>query len=250
MKKGIMLPFLIALFAAAIYMFLLHNAEQKLNAAKSMKTVVVTMRDIKEREVIKKDYLRTVKVPAAYVQKDAFTYNNSSDIDKLENTIARIQISKGNQLSKYAVTSLSPETGLSSKIPPKMRGYVLTVDNNLASMIKPNDNVDILITFEAMMKNGARERVTMTLLQTIKVLGVGSNLGQGLDAKSAAALKNKEEEDSAYTDVSALSLALSPRDVQYLALAQKEGDLSVVLRGPGDMNMYQMEIATFSKLFK
>ena len=250
MRKGIMLPFLLALIAAGIYMMLVHGAEKKLNEAKSMKTVLVTLRDIKEREVIRGEFLKPVKIPAAYVQKDAFTYSNSSDLTKVENAIARVQIPKGNQISKYAVTSLSPEAGLSSKIPVQMRGFVMTVDNNVASMIKPDDNVDILLTFEAMMKNGARERVTITLLQTIKVLGVGSNLGQGMDAKTAAALKNQEEDAAAYTDTSALSLALSPRDAQYLALAKEEGNLSVVLRSPGDMNMYQMEIATFGKLFQ
>ena len=250
MKRGIMLPLLLALLAAGIYAMLVHNAEKKLTEAKAMKTVLVTLRDIKEREVIRGEYLKPVKIPAAYVQKDAFTYSNASDLAKVENTIARVQIPKGNQVSKYAVTSLSPEAGLSSKIPVQMRGFVMTVDNNVASMIKPDDNVDILLTFEAMMKSGARQRVTITLLQTVKVLGVGANLGQGLDAKSAASLRNQEEDAAAYTDTSALSLALSPRDAQYLALAKEEGTLSVILRSHGDVTNYLMEIATFEKLFQ
>jgi pilus assembly protein CpaB len=250
MKKGIMLPLLLAILAAGIYMMLVHGAQKKLNEAKAMKTVLVTTRDIKEREVIRGEYLKPQKVPAAYVQKDAFTYNTAADMAKVENMIARVQIPKGNQVSKYAIASLSPEAGLSSKIPPNMRGFVITVDNNVAGMIKPDDNVDILLTFEAMMKNGARQRVTVTLLQTVKVLGVGANLGQGMDAKTAAALKNQEEDAAAYSDSSALSLALSPQAAQYLALARAEGDLSVVLRAPGDMNTDRYEIATFEKLFQ
>ena len=120
----------------------------------------------------------------------------------------------------------------------------------MAGMIKPDDNVDILLTFEAVMKNGARQKVTVTLLQNIKVLGVGANLGQGLDAKSAAGMRSKEDEAAAYTDSSTLSLALSPRDAQYLALAQSEGDVSVILRSHGDGTNYLMEIATFEKLFQ
>ena len=139
MRKGIMLPLLLAVLAAVIYAVLVHGAEKKLNEAKAMKTVLVTLRDIKEREVIRGEYLKPVKIPAAYVQKDAFTYTNPSDLTKVENTIARVQISKGNQISKYAVTSLSPEVGLSSKIPVDMRGFVITVDNNVAGMIKPDD---------------------------------------------------------------------------------------------------------------
>ena len=250
MKKGIMLPLVLAILAAIVYAVIVHSAEKKLQASKSIKTVLVPVRDIKEREVIKRDYLKRVQVPAAYVQKDAFTWTTDADFAKIDNAIARVQIPKGNQISKYAVTSLSPEAGLSSKIPVQMRGFVITVDSNMASMIKPDDNVDILLTFEAVMKSGARQKVTVTLLQNVKVLGVGSDLGQGLDAKGAAAMKSKEEDASAYTDTSALSLALSPRDAQYLALAKDEDTLTVILRSHGDVTNYLMEIATFEKLFQ
>ncbi len=245
-----LLPLALALVAALVYGAIVNNAQKKLNTSKTLKTVLVPTRDIKEREVIKREYLKRVQMPAAYVQKDAFIYTTDADFAKIDNAIARVQIPKGNQISKYAVTSLSPEAGLSSKIPVQMRGFIITVDSNVASMIKPDDNVDVLLTFEAMMKSGARQKVTVTLLQNIKVLGVGSNLGQGLDAKAMAALRNSEEDAAAYTDQSALSLALSPKDAQYLALAKDEGTLSVILRSHGDVAQYVMEIATFEKLFQ
>jgi pilus assembly protein CpaB len=212
--------------------------------------VFVPIRDIKEREVIKRDFVKPVPVPAAYLQKDAFTYSTDADFRAIENAVARIQIPKGNQISKYAITSLSPEAGLSSKIPVQMRGFLIKVPAETAGMIKPDDNIDVLLTFEAQMKSGTRQRVTVTLLQNVKVLGVGSDLGQGMDAKTANAMKNKEEDAAAYSDSSALSLALSPRDAQYLALAQAEGDISVILRSHGDVTNYLMEIATFEKLFQ
>ncbi|MBR2082086.1 MAG: Flp pilus assembly protein CpaB [Elusimicrobiaceae bacterium] len=250
MKKGFLFPLLLAILAAVVYAMIVSRAEKKLNDAKNVKYVFVPTRDIKEREVIKRDFVKTVPVPAAYLQKDAFTYTTDADFKAIENAVARIQIPKGNQISKYAITSLSPEAGLSSKIPVQMRGFII---NNIpiatAGLIKPDDNVDILLTFSAVMKNGTQQNVTVTLLQNVKVLGVGNDLGQGLDAKSASALKNKDEDASAYSDSVALALALSPRDAQYLALAQKEGDISVILRSHGDVTNYLMEIATFEKLF-
>lgn len=249
MKKGIFLPLVVAILAAIVYAMIVSSAQKKLNASKNTQKVFVPIRDIKEREVIKREWLKTVDVPAAFLQKDAFTYSSAADFKAIENAVARIQIPKGNQISKYAVTSLSPEAGLSSKIPVQMRGYVINVPTSMAGMIKPDDNVDVLLTFEAVMKNGQHQKVAVTLLQNVKVLGVGSDLGQGLDARTAAAMKNKEEDASAYSDSSALSLSLSPRDAQYLALAQAEGDVSVILRSHGDVTNYLMEIATFDKLF-
>ncbi len=250
MKKGFLFPLLLAILAAIVYAMIVSRAEKKLSDAKNVKYVFVPTRDIKEREVIKRDFVKTVPVPAAYLQKDAFTYTTDADFKAIENAVARIQIPKGNQISKYAITSLSPEAGLSSKIPVQMRGFIVNnVPIATASLIKPDDNVDILLTFSAVMKNGTQQNVTVTLLQNVKVLGVGNDLGQGLDAKSASALKNKDEDASAYSDSVALALALSPRDAQYLALAQKEGDISVILRSHGDVTNYLMEIATFEKLF-
>lgn len=241
---------MVAILAAIVYAMIVSSAEKKLNASKNIKQVFVPVRDIKEREVIKRDFIKPVPVPAAYLQKDAFTYTTDADFKAIENAVARIQIPKGNQISKYAITSLSPEAGLSSKIPVQMRGFIINVPIATASMIKPDDNIDVLLTFEAVMKSGTRQKVTVTLLQNVKVLGVGSDLGQGLDAKAANAMKSKEEDAAAYSDSSALSLALSPRDAQYLALAQSEGDVSVILRSHGDVTNYLMEIATFEKLFQ
>ena len=250
MKKGIFLPLIVAILAAIVYAMIVSSAEKKLNASKNIKQVFVPIRDIKEREVIKRDFIRPVPVPAAYLQKDAFTYTTDADFKQIENAVARVQIPKGNQISKYAITSLSPEAGLSSKIPVQMRGYVISVPLTTASMIKPDDNVDVLLTLEARMKDGTQQKVAMTLLQNIKVLGVGSNLGQGLDLKAANSMKNKEEDEAAFSDSSALSLSLSPRDAQYLALAEEEGKISVILRSHGDVTNFIMDIATFAKLFQ
>ncbi len=244
-----LLPLIVGLLAALVYWWILGNQQKKLNAAKNMKQVIVPLRDIREREVIRRADIGKLPVPAAYVQKDAFTYMTEADFKAIENTVARVQIPKGNQISKYAVTSLSPESGLSSKIPVGFRGYVISVPLATASMIKPDDKVDVLFTFEATMKNGAHDKVSLTLLQNVTVLGVGSDLGQGLDIKAAAAMKNKEEEAAAYSDNSTISLALPPQDAQYLALAQSLGDVSVILRSRGDTNKYRMEISSFDTLF-
>lgn len=250
MKKGIFLPLLVAVLAAIVYAMIVRSAESKLEASKNIKQVFVPIRDIKEREVIKRDFIRPVPVPAAYLQKDAFTYQTDADFKQIENAVARIQIPKGNQISKYAITSLSPEAGLASKIPVQMRGYVINVPIATASMIKPDDNVDVIVTMEGIMKSGARQKVSFTLLQNIKVLGVGSNLGQGLDLKTANAMKNKEEDEAAFSDSSALSLAVNARDAQYLSLAQAEGDISVVLRSPGDVTTHVVDVSSFDKLFR
>ena len=54
---------------------------------------------------------------------------------------------------------------------------------------------------------------------------------------------------AAFSDRSVLSLALTPLEAQYLALAKEEGEVTIVVRSSGDSKMYPMAVSSFSKLF-
>ncbi|MCX5790177.1 MAG: RcpC/CpaB family pilus assembly protein [Elusimicrobia bacterium] len=117
-------------------------------------------------------------------------------------------------------------------------------------MLKPGDRVDILVTFDAKMADQSKEKVTATILQNVLVLGVGANLGQGLTAKQFGDKQGAEQQQAAFSEKGFLSLALNPNEAQYLALALKQGETTVVLRGLGDVEMHPMEMASFRKLFR
>lgn len=222
MKKGVFLPLVIAILAAVVYFIILFSNQSKFEENSKLERVVIAIRDLPERKVITKGDLGVIEMPNKFLQKDAFTVTRDSDITKLENNlVTRIAIPKGNQVSKAALTSLSPEAGLSARVSPLWRGFVLTdVPSSVANLIKPDDWVDVLLTFDAYMKNtGQKEKITATILQRIKVLGVGNDLGQGMDANQLRATREREASASAFNDSSAISLALHPRDAQYLGLS-------------------------------
>ena len=127
---------------------------------------------------------------------------------------------------------------------------VLGIDRELKPLIKPGDRVDVLVTFEAVMADGRKERVTATILQNVLVIAVGTNLGQGMNAKQAKAATDKEDKTAAFSVKAMIALALNPNEAQYLSLAIKQGDTTVILRGLGDVEMHPMEMASFRKLFK
>ena len=128
--------------------------------------------------------------------------------------------------------------GVSEQVLTSMRGFVVPgLTPALAQVVKAGDNVDVLVTIKASMKDGGTQRVTYTLLQNVKVLKVGLAPYGPLD-------KDGKSYEEAY-----VVLLLTPRDAQYLALSSMEGVLDVVVRGPGDADNYLMEIATLGKLF-
>jgi len=190
-KKGVLLPLILAFFAASIYWWILSNKEKDIAKDFEMAQVLVAKYDLPARTIIKADLVETVEIPRRYIQKDAYEVRSAADIKMVVNLVSAIRIPKGNQVTQSALLALSPEAGLSVKVPPGLRGAVLPVDSDLLRLIKPGDRVDILVTFEAVMADGKKERVTATILQNVLVLGVGTNLGQGLNAAMAAAKGNK-----------------------------------------------------------
>ncbi|MBR4507946.1 MAG: Flp pilus assembly protein CpaB [Elusimicrobiaceae bacterium] len=249
MNRRSLFPLVIAVMAALIYFFVLNLAQGNLAKSQKMETVAVAGLDLPEGTQLKRTHIRTAEIPLSYIQKDAYVLSKGANLSDIENLVTRVSIAKGNQITKPSLSSLSPEMGISLKVQPGNRAYILEVKNQVAKMIKPGDKVDILITFDAQLKNSNKEKMSVIILQNILVLGVGSNLGQGLD--SAAKNKNKEDEQNsaAFSDMSTLSLSLGLEAPQYLALAEEEGEITVVVRAPGDMNENSVPITSFSSLF-
>ena len=249
-RKGVLLPMLLALIAASIYWWILSSKESELTKAYEEGQVLVAAYDLPARTIIKEDLVQIVKMPRKYMEKDVYEIRNPSDIKLVVNLVTAIRIPKGNQITQSALLALSPEAGLSVKVPPGFRGAILPVENELLKLIKPGDRVDILVTFEAVMGDNKKERVTATILQNVLVLGVGANLGQGLNADIAKQKAAQEAAAQAFSEKGILSLSLNPIEAQYLALSQKNGDVNVVVRGLGDVEVHFLEISSFRKLIK
>jgi len=249
-KKGVLIPLVLAVAAAAIYLMVLTSHEKALTKSFENATVLVARTDLPERTLLKEELVQTMAVPRKFVAQDAFEVKTPSDIKLIQNLVTRVRIPKGNQIGQSLVTSLSPTSGLSVKIPPGYRGAVVPVENELLKLIKPGDRVDILVTFDALMADNRKEKVTATILQNVLVLGVGGNLGQGMTAKEFSDKESKEQQTAAFAEKGILSCALNPNEAQYLSLAQKQGEITVILRGLGDVEMHPMEMASFRKLFK
>lgn len=249
-KKGILIPFLLAALSAMAYLGLISKREQALNYDYEPANVLVAKVDIPERTVLKEDLVEKMAIPRKFMAQDAFEVKTDSDFKLVVNMVTRVRVPRGNQVTQSALVSLSPEAGLSTKIPPGYRGAIVPVHADLLKLVKPGDRVDVLVTFDALMADNRKEKVTATILQNVLVLGVGQDLGQGLSAKQFQAKASAEQQIAAFQENGILSVALNPNEVQYLALAQKQGDISVILRGLGDVEMHPMQMASFRNLFR
>src|SRR5579885_3601230 len=126
-KKGALIPMVLAMLAAVFYLMVLSSKERALTSDYEKVQVLVARGDIPERTVLHEDMVETMPIPRKFMQQDAFEIKTPSDMKLITNLVTRTRIPKGNQVTQSALVSLSPESGLSVKIPPGYRGALLPI---------------------------------------------------------------------------------------------------------------------------
>ena len=106
---------------------------------------------------------------------------------------------------------------IAALLPDGKRAAAVRINDvsGVAGFVQPNDSVDVLITRQL---PGSESQVTDILLQNVRVIATDQ------DAKGA---------DGQPTLAKTATLEVDPLDAQKLALAQQVGQLSLVLRKPG-----------------
>lgn len=113
-----------------------------------------------------------------------------------------------------------------------MRAATVRIDDvsGVAGFVQPNDSVDVLITRN--LPEGGQQ-VTDVLLQNVRVLAIDQ------EAKNS---------DGSPKLARSATFEVAPVDAQKLALAQKAGQLSLVLRKPGEQNNPVVETVSMNDL--
>ena len=117
-----------------------------------------------------------------------------------------------------------------------MRAATVRIDDvsGVAGFVQPNDTVDILITRTAAGgTQGGGTQVTDVLLQNVKVMAIDQ------EAKNS---------DGTPKLARSATFEVAPLDAQKLALAQRIGSLSLVLRKPGEQNNPVVETVSMNDL--
>ena len=104
--------------------------------------------------------------------------------------------------------------------------------SGVAGFVQPNDSVDVLITRQTPGENN-NTQLTDVLLQNVRVIAIDQ------EAKNA---------DGSPKVAKTATLEVNPIDAQKLALAQQIGDLSLVLRKPGEQNNPVVETVSMNDL--
>ncbi|MFN3323359.1 MAG: Flp pilus assembly protein CpaB [Bryobacteraceae bacterium] len=192
--------------------------------------VVIAAKPLPVGVTIKPDDIKLTKVPGAQFPRGGFS--------KVEDVIDRPVVSNillDEPLMEGRLAARGSGLGLAPIIPVGMRAVSVRVNDvvGVAGFVLPGMRVDVLVTGQP--QDGARGRMTTTVLQNILVLSAGQKMEA--DARGQAI--------SAPT----VTLLVSPEQAELLTLAGSEGQIQLVLRNGSDQGMEKTPGRHASELF-
>ncbi len=158
--------------------------------------------------------------------KEAFNTNAGGALK-----LSREVFSQMFEVPRAAAGKFKPKYAPEARVLPGYRGVSLKVSGSQAVFLESGDRADMLVTFDAIMGSGDKEKVTATILQNVVVVKV---------FKPASPAES-----------GVVQLLCNPNEAQYAALSLAQANnIVLVRRAAGDFEMRPMEIASFRKLFK
>ena len=240
MKKKIVLIASLAsgLLAAVLTRFYLSAKEAEISEVKDAINrrygtieVLCFSRDTPSGTALVKADLGLKTVPALGLRGQALTAENVTDILGKKTMIVH---RRGDIVFWSDIEGGDPAAkGLSADIKKTMRAVSVncTGASSVSGMVRPNDHVDVIGTFDFESAPGKKGFVTCTILQNVLVLATGSDT-----AKSRA---RQPAMPSAYSTV---TLEVTPREAEMLAFANEiKGRLVLSLRNRNDTT-YEKEL--------
>jgi pilus assembly protein CpaB len=194
--------------------------------------VVVAKKNLAFGDKLNEESIVVVEYPSESVPEGAFRAINEV-LNTEKPAIALADIKEKEILLPFKISPHGARGGLPAKIPEDMRAMTIAVNEvkGVAGFVLPGDFVDVLHTTTV----GRRDNkpVTRVLQQNVQVLGV--------DQLSS----DKENEPRV---VNAVTLLVTQRDGQRLTLAQKMGELNLLLRNEFDASILADQVVAFDAL--
>lgn len=184
--------------------------------------VVVAARDLAVGEALSAELLAVREIPSAYVD---LRHIPVADTNTLIGESLGVAV-RGGEALLWSDLQLDPtrDADLSDRVRPGMRAVTVSAgrDAGISEMLRPGDRVDVLsVAGGAAAGAGPATRL---LLQNALVLAVGGNLSTGKGARQTGSDRR-------------VTLSVTPQDARRVAQAQGQGQLTLTLRHPDDVEV-------------
>ena len=198
--------------------------KDSINRRYGVMEVLCFTHDVPGGTVLSKSDLGLKNVPAIGMRGQALTAENVAEVVGRKLLLGH---RRGEVLFWADVEGGNPSAkGLSADIKRQMRAVSINCSGaaSVSGMVKPNDHVDVIGTFDFDGTVGKKNFVTCTILQNVLVLATGSQTAKTRDQTAVRS-----------GGFSTVTLEVTPREAEMLAFAeQMKGRLVLTLRNRTD----------------
>lgn len=195
--------------------------------------VLVAKDDLDVGHAVTEADLATASVSAEQQPRNAF-----KDASELTGRVLLTGAVKGQPLLDSMLTPRGAGDGPQALVPRGMRAVAVEVTevSAVGGLLVPGSFVDVLSTLQ---DDRAKEAVTRTIVENVKVLAVGQKL-----SSSEASPKKGDEQ----TIPRSVTLIVKPRDAEAIELAASAGRLRLSMRSPLDVTQTKSQGLTVMQL--
>ena len=236
MKRNLVLvASLVAGLLAAVFMKIylsvreaeVQSLKDAINKRYGTMEVLCFAQDVPSGTMLAKSDLGLKKVPAIGMRGQALTIENVGDVVGRRTLLGH---KTGDVLFWADIEGGNPTAqGLSADVKKTMRAMSINCTGaaSVSGMVRPNDHVDVIGTFEFGENGASRNRsfVTCTILQNVLVLATGDRTSKG-----------GSRDFGLRSGYSTVTLEVTPREAEMLAFAEQiKGRLVLTLRNRNDI---------------
>jgi pilus assembly protein CpaB len=154
----------------------------------------------------------------------AYYKKGESDINALAGTVVRTVVTAGQPVTQGALVKPGDRGFLAAALGPGMRAVTISVNEQkgVAGFIFPGDRVDVVLT-QSVSGDGGALNASETILRNVRVLATNQ--------RTVAEDEKGERKVEVFQTV---TLEVTPRLAEKVAVAQQIGDISLTLRSIAD----------------
>lgn len=194
--------------------------------------VLVAQRALPAGTIITADAVSYQAWPKDLVQ-DAYFINGEADVTKLLGTVVRFPVTAGEPITQGSLVAPGDRGFLAAALGPGMRAVTVPVSakTGVAGFVFPGDHIDLVLTQTVKAPEGEPLRAAETFLRNLRVL-----------ATDQTTEKQTVEGKTVVRQFKTVTLEVTPKIAEKIAVAQTIGTLSLSLRAIAD-NQGELERA-------
>jgi len=221
MKSKAIIPLLLGVVVGLVAIkFLVDTLQRAKGAPPEMIATVVARTDVPASAEITADMVALVQTPQTpLIPEGAF-----SSVEGLVGRVASKAIPQGAVIGAASLAPPGTPSGLTERIEEGYRAVSVKIDevSGVAGQIIPGSFVDVIVVMR-ISRGRTTETISRIILQRIKVLAVGQNLGSPSETGGGPQKLAKS-----------VTLLVRDLDVPKLHLAQTQGKVTLAMRGSDD----------------